>query len=82
MDAHRCWVIYRAHQAWYLHRLCQQGDDSWSIALGNIRNDANALLDNLTKQNGEYTLETVSPEGERHYEKLLQCAKYCIGMRI
>ncbi|MGA6580236.1 mannitol dehydrogenase family protein, partial [Providencia sp. NPDC089923] len=61
--------FHRAHQAWYLHRLIQQGDDSWSIALGNIRNDANILLDNLAKQNGEYTLETVSPEGERQYEK-------------
>ncbi|MEX0423518.1 mannitol dehydrogenase family protein [Providencia rettgeri] len=67
--------FHRAHQAWYLHRLCQQGDDSWSIALGNIRNDANALLDNLTKQNGEYTLETVSPEGERHYEKITSVRK-------
>ncbi|MEQ5294470.1 D-arabinitol 4-dehydrogenase [Providencia sp. PROV182] len=67
--------FHRAHQAWYLHRLCQQGDDSWSIALGNIRNDANALLDNLTKQNGEYTLETVSPEGERHYEKITSVCK-------
>ncbi|EJD6474006.1 mannitol dehydrogenase family protein [Providencia rettgeri] len=67
--------FHRAHQAWYLHRLIQQGDDSWSIALGNIRNDANALLDNLTKQNGEYTLETVSPEGERHYEKITSVRK-------
>ncbi|HGN1705211.1 TPA: D-arabinitol 4-dehydrogenase [Providencia rettgeri] len=67
--------FHRAHQAWYLHRLCQQGDDSWSIALGNIRNDANALLDNLAKQNGEYTLETVSPEGERQYEKITSVRK-------
>lgn len=67
--------FHRAHQAWYLHRLIAQGDDSWSIALGNIRNDANALLDNLAKQNGEYTLETVSPEGERHYEKITSVRK-------
>ncbi|MCW2255153.1 D-arabinitol 4-dehydrogenase [Providencia alcalifaciens] len=67
--------FHRAHQAWYLHRLIQQGDDSWSIALGNIRNDANVLLDNLAKQNGEYTLETVSPEGERHYEKITSIRK-------
>ncbi|MBV2191253.1 D-arabinitol 4-dehydrogenase [Providencia rettgeri] len=67
--------FHRAHQAWYLHRLIQQGDDSWSIALGNIRNDTNSLLDNLTKQNGEYTLETVSPEGECHYEKITSVRK-------
>ena len=67
--------FHRAHQAWYLHRLIQQGDDSWSIALGNIRNDANTLLNNLAAQNGEYTLETVSPEGVRHYEKITSIRK-------
>lgn len=36
--------FHRAHQAWYLHRLIQQGDNSWYIALGNIRSDASSLL--------------------------------------
>ncbi|QKJ87215.1 D-arabinitol 4-dehydrogenase [Paramixta manurensis] len=62
--------FHRAHQAWYLHRLLQQGDDRWHIALGNIRDDARTLLDNLTAQKGEYTLETVTPEGTRRYEKI------------
>ncbi|WP_312064737.1 D-arabinitol 4-dehydrogenase [Pantoea septica] len=62
--------FHRAHQAWYLHQLRQQGDDSWSIALGNIRGDAVALLDQLEAQNGEYVLETVTPEGERAYETI------------
>lgn len=62
--------FHRAHQAWYLHRLIKQGDDSWSIALGNIRGDAVELLTQLAKQQGEYVLETVSPEGERHYETI------------
>ena len=62
--------FHRAHQAWYLHRLLQQGDDSWSIALGNIRDDAGPLLAALQKQGGEYVLETVSPEGERAYETI------------
>nr|PIN53536.1 D-arabinitol 4-dehydrogenase [Serratia marcescens] len=62
--------FHRAHQAWYLHRLMQQGDDSWSIALGNIRDDANDLLGALASQKGEYVLETVSPEGERQYETI------------
>ncbi|ECG8633744.1 mannitol dehydrogenase family protein [Salmonella enterica subsp. salamae] len=60
--------FHRAHQAWYLHSLMQMGDDKWSIALGNIRDDANELLDVLISQKGEYVLETVSPEGERQYE--------------
>ncbi|WP_034917443.1 D-arabinitol 4-dehydrogenase [Erwinia sp. 9145] len=70
--------FHRAHQAWYLHRLLQQsenGDTRWHIALGNIRDDANALLNALEKQNGEYVLETVSPAGEREYEKITSIKK-------
>lgn len=62
--------FHRAHQAWYLHQLLRQGDDSWCIALGNIRNDADKLLAELAAQGGEYVLETVSPQGERQYEKI------------
>ncbi|QKJ86197.1 Mannitol dehydrogenase family protein [Paramixta manurensis] len=67
--------FHRAHQAWYLHRLLQQGDESWHIALGNIRNDASALLAGLAKQNGQYTLETVTPEGERAWETITSIKK-------
>ena len=61
--------FHRAHQAWYLHRLIESGDASWSLAVGNIRGDMNAVLDALAAQNGEYTLETVTPQGEREYER-------------
>lgn len=67
--------FHRAHQAWYLHRLLEQGDDSWYIALGNIRNDAQPLLDALAQQQGRYTLETVTPEGERAYETITSVKK-------
>lgn len=67
--------FHRAHQAWYLHRLLQQGDDSWHIALGNIRQDASELLNQLAAQNGEYTLETVTPEGQRRYETITSVKK-------
>lgn len=67
--------FHRAHQAWYLHKLREQGDESWSIALGNIRNDAAALLNQLQAQNGEYVLETVTPEGERAYETITSLRK-------
>ncbi len=67
--------FHRAHQAWYLHRLLMQGDTRWSIALGNIRGDANALLSALEKQHGEYILETVTPAGERKYERITSVKK-------
>lgn len=67
--------FHRAHQAWYLHKLMQQGDDSWIIALGNIRGDLTSFLTALAAQNGEYVLETVSPEGERNYETITSIHK-------
>ena len=72
--------FHRAHQAWYLHRLMMQGDQRWSIALGNIRDDANPLLTALAAQNGEYALETVTPAGERNYEKLPRYVRLSLGM--
>ncbi|KPC53372.1 D-arabinitol 4-dehydrogenase [Amantichitinum ursilacus] len=62
--------FHRAHQAWYLHRLLQSGDHSWTLALGNIRDDMTPLLQALQRQNGEYTLETVDPAGVREYERI------------
>ncbi|CAG9296422.1 D-arabinitol 4-dehydrogenase [Celerinatantimonas diazotrophica] len=62
--------FHRAHQAWYLNQLLSKGDDRWSIALGNIRDDATDLLNNLAHQHGEYVLETVTPAGKRAYEKI------------
>ncbi|RLM16607.1 D-arabinitol 4-dehydrogenase [Gibbsiella quercinecans] len=62
--------FHRAHQAWYLHRLRVSGDKRWSIALGNIRDDAAPLLDALAAQDGRYVLETVTPQGERQYETI------------
>ena len=60
--------FHRAHQAWYLNELIKQGDDSWAIAAGNIRNDSEHTVEAMLAQNGEYVLETVSPQGEREYE--------------
>ncbi len=62
--------FHRAHQAWYLHTLRQMGKTDWSIALGNIRDDVTPMLEKLAAQNCEYTLETVTPSGERAYERI------------
>ena len=65
--------FHRAHQAWYLHRvnLARKPDEpTWSLTVGNIRSDMNAVLDALAAQNGVYTLETVTPQGERAYETI------------
>jgi D-arabinitol 4-dehydrogenase len=62
--------FHRAHQAVYLHHLREAGDRSWAIVGGNIRNDMAETMAALVAQRGEYTLETVSPAGERHYERI------------
>ncbi|SUX84954.1 Mannitol 2-dehydrogenase [Citrobacter koseri] len=67
--------FHRAHQAWYLHRLIASGDTRWHIAAGNIRNDAEHVVQALAAQNGRYVLETVSPEGEREYEEITSIQK-------
>ncbi|MEE3652596.1 MULTISPECIES: D-arabinitol 4-dehydrogenase [unclassified Brenneria] len=64
-------AFFRAHQAWYLNQLRQKGDDHWHMALSNIRNSATQkTLQQLKAQNGRYTLETLSPDGERGYETI------------
>ena len=67
--------FHRAHQAVYLHRLIEQGDTTWTIAGGNIRADMADTMAALAAQGGEYTLETVSPAGERVYERIRSIRK-------
>ena len=62
--------FHRAHQAVYLHHLREAGDRSWSIVGGNIRDDMPETMAALAAQQGEYTLETVSPSGERLYQRI------------
>jgi D-arabinitol 4-dehydrogenase len=67
--------FHRAHQAWYLHRLNEAplslpGEPQWTLTAGNIRADMNTVLDALTAQHGAYTLETVTPQGQRAYETI------------
>lgn len=63
-------AFHRAHQAVYLQRLHDAGDRSWSLSAGNLRRDADAVLTALIAQGGRYTLETVSPAGERRYQRI------------
>jgi D-arabinitol 4-dehydrogenase len=63
-------AFHRAHQAVYVDRLRQSGDRSWAIVGGNIRDDGADTLAALAAQGCAYTLETVSPAGERRYERI------------
>ena len=54
----------------YLHHLRESGDRSWSIVAGNIRGDMADTMAALIAQGGVYTLETVTPAGERRYERI------------
>ena len=62
--------FHRAHQAVYMQNLHEQGDNAWHIVGGNIRPDMQDTINALKAQKGEYHLETVSPTGDRHYQKI------------
>ena len=65
--------FHRAHQAVYLHHLRQSGrpeDMRWSLAGGNTRPDMPETMAALAAQGGAYTLETVTPQNERSYERI------------
>ena len=62
--------FHRAHQAWYFHRLIESGDNGWVLAGGTTRPDMVELIASLAAQGGAYTLETVTPGGERNYTRI------------
>lgn len=62
--------FHRAHQALYIHQLRQLGDAAWSITGGNLRPDMLDTMAALQAQGGAYTLETVTPQGERSYTRI------------
>ena len=67
--------FHRAHQALYLHRLHEAGDSRWVLAGGNTRPDMADTLAALRAQGGAYTLETVTPLGERSYTRIASIRK-------
>ena len=62
--------FHRAHQALYIHNLQVSGDHSWQLAGGNIRADMADTMTALAAQNGEYTLETITPAGVHDYTRV------------
>jgi D-arabinitol 4-dehydrogenase len=62
--------FHRAHQALYMQRLIDAGDTDWWLAAGNIRPDMADTIAALRAQRGAYTLETVTPGGERDYTRI------------
>ena len=62
--------FHRAHQALYIHNLQASGDLSWQLAGGNIRADMAETMAALAAQNGEYTLETITPSGVHDYTRI------------
>jgi D-arabinitol 4-dehydrogenase len=62
--------FHRAHQALYMQRLLDAGDQGWALAGGNLRADMAETLAALRAQGGAYTLETVTPAGERDYTRI------------
>ena len=62
--------FHRAHQAVYMQRLLDAGDTAWVLAAGNIRPDMPESIAALRAQGGAYTLETVTPAGQRRYARI------------
>lgn len=62
--------FHRAHQAVYVHQLRQLGDLGWGIIGGNLRPDMLDTIAALQAQSGAYTLETVTPQGEKNYTRI------------
>ena len=62
--------FHRAHQAVYVHQLRELGDTRWALAGGNLRPDMPETIAALQAQGGAYTLETVTPQGERAYTRI------------
>ncbi len=67
--------FHRAHQAVYVHGLREQGDTRWTLAGGNLRPDMPETIAALQAQGGAYTLETVTPQGERAYTRITSIQK-------
>lgn len=67
--------FHRAHQAYAFNQLLELGISDWCFEAGNIRNDAEATVQGLLKQGLSYTLETVSPEGERKFHTIKALSK-------
>lgn len=62
--------FHRAHQAVYLDRLREKAGMRWDLVGGNIRDDLPEMMAALSRQGGQYTLETVSPQGQRQYQRV------------
>ncbi len=62
--------FHRAHQAVYQQALHDAGDNRWELAGGNIRPDMAETINALQASGGAYTLETISPAGERAYQRI------------
>ena len=67
--------FHRAHQALYLHQLQESGDRRWTLVAGNIRPDMPEILSALAQQQGAYTLETVTPQGDYSYTRITAIAQ-------
>lgn len=64
-------AFHRAHQAWYLNSLKNSEHCEWSLSLANIRKSATQqTLQQLASQKGRYTLEIISPEGDKQYQPI------------
>jgi D-arabinitol 4-dehydrogenase len=63
-------AFHRAHQAVFIQRLIDGGDDGWHIAAGDLRPERPDMAARLQAQGHRYTVESVTPDGARAYQRI------------
>lgn len=62
--------FHRAHQAMYMQKLIDQGDNRWALIGANIRPDMEHVIEALDAQGCSYTLEMIDPKGVCEYKEI------------
>lgn len=63
-------AFHRAHQAVFMQRLIDAGDTSWQLVGGNLLAEDPDVARLLQAQGGAYTVETVTPDEVRSYDRI------------
>jgi D-arabinitol 4-dehydrogenase len=72
--------FHRAHQAVYLNALRERRRPPLATGAGQYPRRHGTAAGSAGRQQGQYTLETVTPQGERSCQRIAPSAASCPGM--